>query len=91
MSWLSLSTSQIECRSVRLRFVPDMFMHEHSSPVVEITVEDTKHPDQVVELVARFHEDFIVDLQITEQELHLLGRWTTKRLWLDGSASTRVK
>lgn len=73
MSWLSLSVSQVEGRSVRLRFVPDMFMHEHESPVVEVLIEDAEQPDQVVELVARFREDFIVDLEVTEQELHLVG------------------
>ena len=85
MSWLSLSTSQIEGRSVRLRFVPDMFMHEHSSPVVEITVEDAEQPDQVVELVARFREDFIVDLQVTEQELHLVGEMDYEETVVRGS------
>lgn len=85
MSWLSLSTSQIEDRSVRLRFVPDIFMHEHESPVIEVTVEGVEQPDQIVELVARFSDDFIVDLQLTEQELHLVGEMDYEATVLRGS------
>ena len=85
MSWLSLSASQIEGRSVRLRFVPDMFLHEHELPVVEVLIEDAERPDQVVELVARFREDFIIDLEVTEQELHLVGEMDYEETVIRGS------
>ena len=85
MSWLSLSASRIEGRSVRLRFVPDMCMHEHKAPVGEVTIEDAEQPSQLVDLVARFRQDFIVDLQVMEQELHLVGEMDYETTVVKGS------
>lgn len=70
---------------MRLRFVPDMFMHEHTAPVVEVTIEDPEQPRQALELVARFRADFIVELHVTDQELHLTGEMDSEATVLKGS------
>lgn len=85
MSWVTLSESQIDGRSIRLRFVPDTLAPEHETPVVEVTIEDVEHPDEVLGIVARFHDDFIVDLRVMEQSLHLVAEMDYTETVIRGS------
>lgn len=85
MSWLSLSESHVEGRRIRLRFVPDAFIPEDEAPVIEVTIEDAEHLDQATEVLARFRGDFIVTLEVTEQELHLAGEMDYEDVTIKGS------
>ncbi|MFC0682954.1 hypothetical protein ACFFGH_34430 [Lysobacter korlensis] len=73
MTWLTLSHSQILGGNVQFRFRPDVFLHEQDAPVLEVTVEGAEDPETAITLLARFREDFVVDLEIEAQELRVLG------------------
>jgi hypothetical protein len=48
-------------------------MHDHDAPVVEITIEGVEEPETVLSVLARFRDDFVVDLVADGQELRVLG------------------
>jgi len=60
-------------------------MHEDQTPVVEVTVEGAEHPDQVINALARFRDDFIINVEATAQELRVVGEMDYEETVLSGS------
>jgi hypothetical protein len=73
MSWFTLSHANVEGSTIRVRFRPDEFLRDDDAPVMEVTIEGLEHADQAMAVLARFHDDFIVDLVVSSTELRLLG------------------
>ena len=78
MTWLLLSDSHVDHRCVRLRFVPDTFMHEHEAPVLEVTIEEAEKADEIIATLARFRDEYVVDIEIKPSELCLSGDMDTE-------------
>lgn len=84
MSWLSLSETEVKGREVRMRFVPDTLVHEEQTPVVEVTIEEAENPERMIEALAKFRDDFVIELDASDQALHLVGEMDCEETVLRG-------
>jgi hypothetical protein len=71
MSWFTITEIKTEGTTLRLRFCPADFMHDHSAPVTEVVIEVVEAPEDAVAALDRFRTEYIVDFSIESGLLRL--------------------